>query len=153
MEFKNFFNSIKGKVLVVGIGNPLRGDDAVGSYIVRSMDKNLRIPLINCEDAPEKYLDKIIQYRPDVIIFIDALEMKAPPGCVCLISDKDLESSIILTHRIPLKLIAKYIKAKIQTEILVIGIQPKSREIGLTMSEEVLESAEFLKKLLVERFG
>ncbi|MEN2985132.1 MAG: hydrogenase 3 maturation endopeptidase HyCI [Thermodesulfovibrionaceae bacterium] len=152
MELREFLNNIGDKTLIVGVGNPLRGDDAVGSYIVKSINKDINIPLIDCEDAPERYLEKIIQYKPETIIFIDAVEMGIQPGYVCIISDRELESLTILTHKVSLKLLAKYIKSKIQCNIVIIGIQPKNKDFGSTMSKEVMITAKILREILVERF-
>jgi len=33
LELSEFLSNINGKVIIAGIGNPLRGDDYVGSYL------------------------------------------------------------------------------------------------------------------------
>ena len=59
-------------MVIVGIGHPLRGDDALGPSLVKRLDGHLDALCIDAGSAPENYLGKIIKASPDVILFIDA---------------------------------------------------------------------------------
>ena len=47
------------KVLILGIGNRLRGDDAVGSILAERLAKKLDVPIIDEGNVPENYLAPI----------------------------------------------------------------------------------------------
>lgn len=150
MELNEFLNNIKGKILIAGIGNPLRGDDAVGSYIVKELsNRKINAILIDCEEQPERFIEKIIQKQPDTVIFIDAFHMKQQPGSVAFLKEEDLQSIGISNHQTNLKMCIKYIKSRIKTNILIIGIQPENTEFGKPMSEKILNTTEILKNVLI----
>ncbi|MGB9711402.1 MAG: hydrogenase 3 maturation endopeptidase HyCI [Thermodesulfovibrio sp.] len=150
MELNEFLNNIKGKVIIAGIGNPLRGDDAVGLYIVKELKNKINAVLIDCEDRLERFIEEIIQHKPDTIIFIDALHMHHEPGCVVFLSEENLQHPEISTHQTNLKMCIEYIKARIKTKIFIIGIQPENTNFGNSMSERVLNVAKILKDILIQ---
>lgn len=152
MELNEFLNNIKGKVLIAGIGNPLRGDDAVGSYIVKRLSKKkINAILVDCEEQPERFIEKIIQDQPDTIIFIDALHMNQEPGSIAFLKEENLQTIGISSHQTNLKMCIKYIKSRIKTKIFIIGIQPETTEFGKPMSEKILNTAEILKNVLIRK--
>lgn len=153
LELNEFLDNITGKVLIAGIGNPLRGDDAVGSYIVKTLiDEKINVILIDCESQPERFIEKIIESQPDTIIFIDALHMNQKPGSVAFLKEENLKHYKISTHQTDLKMCIKYIKSKIKSKIFLIGIQPENTEFSSPMSEQVLKTAEILKNILIRNF-
>ncbi|MDI6714404.1 MAG: hydrogenase 3 maturation endopeptidase HyCI [Thermodesulfovibrio sp.] len=150
MELSEFLSNINGKVLIAGIGNPLRGDDYVGSYIIKNLKNKINAILIDCEDKPENFIEQIIHEKPDTIIFIDALQMNKLPGSVCFITDKELSNKGLSTHRLSLKISISYIKARINSRIMIIGIQPKTTGFGDPMSEEVAKTVQIIQELFIK---
>ncbi|WP_353684666.1 hydrogenase 3 maturation endopeptidase HyCI [Thermodesulfovibrio sp. 3907-1M] len=151
MELNEFLKQIKGRVLIAGIGNPLRGDDAVGSYIVKALsNEKINAILIDCEDKPERFIDKIIQHKPDTVIFIDAVHMNHEPAAVVFLKEENLLHTGISSHQSNLKMCIEYIRSKIKTEIFIIGIQPENTDFGKSVSEKVLGVAEILKNILIQ---
>jgi hydrogenase maturation protease len=77
------------KVFVVGYGNPLRGDDAVGQEVAQALRKQKgRLPVLAGADvtwahqlAPEMALDVS---RADFAVFVDATCDRGPAGSVTL---------------------------------------------------------------------
>jgi len=73
-------------VLVIGYGNPLRGDDGVGPLIAEELAKRLRDPeakvqIVACHQLNPELAEPIAETR--AVIFIDAsVELK--PGEVCV---------------------------------------------------------------------
>lgn len=151
MELNEFLNNIKGKILIAGIGNPLRGDDAVGSYIVKGLNNKINAILIDCEEKPERFIEKIIQYQPDTVIFIDALHMNQKPGSVVFLKEEDLQNMVVSNHQTNFKMYIQYIKSRIKTKIFIIGIQPETTDFGKPMSEKILNTAEILKNFLMHK--
>jgi len=138
MEFRNL---VKGKVVFVGVGNELRGDDGVGVYIAKKLKRR---KTVNAGVAPENFIGKIKKMKPERIVIFDALEFGGKPGEVRVVDARKTEGLKISTHSLPLSFFCKLFEG---VEVYLIGIQPKSREFGSFMSEEVVRAAE---KLLAE---
>jgi len=62
---------------VLGIGNPLRGDDAVGLRIIQNLMGKVPddVLLLECEMVPENYLSKIEQFKPTHVLMVDAAQL------------------------------------------------------------------------------
>lgn len=149
MDIEKFFKNLKGKIFILGIGNPLREDDGVGSYIVKQLQGQIKATVIDCEDKPERYLQQIINESPDIVLFIDAINMKVEPGAFALIESKNFDNQITFTHKSYIKAYTDYINKNTNSQVFILGIQPKSIEFGSNMSIVVKETAEVLKNLLI----
>ena len=71
------------QVLVIGCGNPLRGDDAAGPVLVRRLwDRGLPEG-VRCADGGTGGMDVVFQMRgvPEVIL-VDACRTGAEPGAI-----------------------------------------------------------------------
>jgi len=72
-------------VVVIGYGNPLRGDDGIGPQVIEQL--KLRFPasevieLISCHQLNPELADDIA--RADHVIFIDATDKPAASDVVC----------------------------------------------------------------------
>lgn len=149
MDIENFFKTLSGKIVILGMGNPLRGDDGVGSYIAKQLQNKLKATIIDCEDKPERYLQQIIFESPDIVLFIDAVNMRVEPGAFALIESKNFDNEIIFTHKSSLKAYTDYINKNTNSQVFILGIQPKSIAFGSNISKIVMETAEVLKNLLI----
>jgi hydrogenase 3 maturation protease len=146
-------NKLKGKVLILGVGNPLRGDDGAGPYLIKQLKGLVDAVLLNGEEEPENLLDPIVEMKPDSILIVDALELNAHPGSVALLEEDQLERRNLSTHHPSLKLFIECVKGETGANILVLGIQPKSIEIGRAISNEVKESLGHLREILIRAFA
>ena len=63
------------KIVLVGIGNPLRGDDGFGPALIAALDGQVRAVCIDAGTAPESYAGKIIKENPDTVVFVDAADL------------------------------------------------------------------------------
>ena len=140
----------KKNLLIVGIGNTLKGDDGAGCEVIRRLKikGQLSFYLLDAGSAPENYTKKIKDYKPKTIIFIDAVSMSELPGTIKMIDEKEISSGYFTTHNMPLNLFIDYIKQETKSEIFFVGIQPKSVKIGEGLSAEVQKSAEKLVEKL-----
>jgi len=146
-------NKLKGKVLILGVGNPLRGDDGAGPYLIKQLKGRVDATLLNGEEEPENYLDQIAGMKPDGILIVDSVDLRAKPGSVALLDENQIERRSLFTHHASLKLFIECVKGETGAEVLVLGIQPKSIEIGQAISNEVKESLGHLRDILVRAFG
>ncbi|MGA3176878.1 MAG: hypothetical protein ABSE19_05980 [Candidatus Acidiferrum sp.] len=55
--------AMQGTVVVMGIGNPCRGDDAAGSLVARKISDVPGMDVIDAQDVPENYLCQVAEQR------------------------------------------------------------------------------------------
>jgi hydrogenase 3 maturation protease len=87
--------------------------------------------LIKAETNPENFIQPIKKFRPQKIIFLDALDFGGRPGDVKLFPTDSILELSPSTHRLPLSLFRKFFK---KVKIAIIGIQPAviKHEFGLS---------------------
>lgn len=141
------------KILILGIGNRLRGDDAVGSLLAERLMQKVDIPVIDASDVPENYLGPIEASGADLVIVLDAADLGANPGDLSLVEMGQLKEISISTHTANLALLFKAIPQAIRPEALLIAIQPEQTEAGLGLSRSVELSMEGLERLLIQLFS
>lgn len=147
------------KVVMVGMGHPLRSDDFAGSYLVKKLivQAKHKLPkdvyLFDGEDNVEALITKIADLEPEHVIIADACEMKAEPGETQLISVTQTTYPFFTTHDVPLKLLAEQLLPK--SQVWILAIQPKQTDFGEDLSPEIRAAAdsvsEFFMRNLMER--
>lgn len=151
--------------IVLGIGNRLGGDDAVGTYVVDLLNPALRalsagrhraktflptkVMALDAGTAPESYTSVIRQHRPDLLILVDAADMGLPPGALRTIPPEQIIILSFSTHHIPLFMFVSYIK-EFCGKILLVGVQPEQTEMGKHISKAVRKSAKKLTEAILE---
>jgi len=146
--------SKKGPIAIIGLGNPLRGDDAIGNYIALGLKGFLRdvqgVEVIIAEDRVENVMNRVKKLKPSLIIFLDAIRSHAEPGTIILKDLEELAEPEGYTHKIPLKLLLRL--SGIDSESYVLGVQARAIDFGKGLSEPVKRSGdeliEFLKNTL-----
>lgn len=156
--WKNALTTIElqkaNRLVIVGIGNELRGDDAVGCLIIRQLQRDLQHSenrlLIHAGAAPENIVGRIRQFAPDTLLFIDAVDMKAVPTHTRLfdLSENFVEQAAS-THTLSLKLIVDYLKSELNCRIFLLGIQPTSTAFDTAISSSVQANANDISEYLV----
>jgi len=136
----------------MGIGNPLRRDDAVGVEIIKYLSGKVseRVRLFNCEMVPENFLAEIEDYQPTHVLMIDVAELKAKPGEAKIIPPEKIASTAISTHTIPLSLLAGVIQEETKSKIILLGIQPYNTSFGEELSPELQKAAEKIAEVISE---
>jgi hydrogenase maturation protease len=127
----------------------MRGDDFVGSFIVKTLMKNARtakIALFDAEDGIEWLISKIAESNPKRMILLDACEMNASPGEVALIPLAETNYPFFTTHGIPLKLLASKFLPFVETWIL--AIQPGRMELNESLSPAILSAVTSISNLV-----
>lgn len=151
-ELKNWFMN-HGKVVIAGIGNPIRLDDFVGVKIVQDLQGKLsgNVHLIECETVPESFMDEIVQLKPSHVLLIDAAVMELKIGEVRLFdAEKVTNFPAISTHMLPLRIFCDYITQLAGAKIALLLIQPGNTEFGEGLTPEVQESAEKITEILLK---
>jgi hydrogenase 3 maturation protease len=141
---------LDGRVVILGVGNTLRGDDGAGPYLVKELESEAGAVVLDCGEVPENFLGKVAENRPDNVLIIDAADLGANPGAVAVLEEEELAGTGWSTHRFPLKHFVSYLKADTGSNVTVVGIQPKSTGFGTALSAEVKETVGLLRRTIQE---
>lgn len=127
---------LRGRIVLVGIGNPLRGDDAAGCLVARALAGVPGLTVVDGDDTPEREVPRIaaLSPPPDTVVLVDAVELGAAPGSVALLAPADLARYTPTTHRVPLALLGDIIHAACGARVVVLAIQPSRIELGTGLS-------------------
>ena len=143
---------LRGNAVILGIGNSLSSDDAVGSLLASRIKDKSTCRVYDSGPSPENYLGKIIKDKPDNIIIIDAVDFGAKPGEFTVLEGDGIKTvNLFSTHNASLSLAINYLKSNLKAEIIILGIQPKSTAFGDTLSPEVNHTLDFLEKWFSEQ--
>ena len=132
----------KAKILaILGVGNEDNGDDAVGLYITRILQKASLpnwVEIFYCERVPEHFLGKLDKLKPNRIIVLDAADMKEIPGAIAIFSKEMISQGYhFSTHTLSLTMLEEFLKPSIKDlKTLYVGIQPKHTVFETPLSEE-----------------
>jgi hydrogenase 3 maturation protease len=136
------------RLVIVGVGNPLRGDDGIGPALVERLSGKTRAILVDGGEVPENYLDLVEQARPDVVLIIDAVDLRAAPGDVALIEMGQLAGAAFTTHNATLAVFAKALQAATGADVFVLAIQPSTTSVGAPMSAPLAAILPSLDRML-----
>jgi hydrogenase 3 maturation protease len=151
--------------MVLCIGNPLGGDDAVGPHVTDLLTRALgaagarrravRAPIldgftvIDAGSAPESYTSVIRRRRPLLLMLVDAADMGLAAGTVRIIPPQKIKTLSFSTHHMPLSTFISYVES-FCGKVLLVGVQPEQTVTGAPISEVVRESAKKLAKTILE---
>ncbi len=133
--------------LLMGIGNELRGDDAIGIYVARNFKKE-GWKVIVAGQVPEDFTSEIKKIKPDTFVMVDAALMGLEPGEVRRVPIDKIPSVAFSTHGMPLSFLISYLKDYVG-DVILIGIQPESMEFGEGISERVKKAGDALLNILL----
>lgn len=140
---------LKGKIIILGIGNTLRRDDGFGVHLVRQLKGNKNIQVIDGGSSPENYLGSIVKKRPDIILLVDAASFSPNPGIIKLFKASEVKTRhLFTTHNISCQLLINFLQEQIKTKLLFLAVQPKDTGFGEGLSKELKRTLEVLKKVL-----
>lgn len=133
------------RVVVAGIGNPIRMDDVVGVKIVQDLQGKVskRVYLIECETVPENFIQQIVDFNPTHVLLIDAAVLGLEPGDSRLIQPKQLAMfPAFSTHALPLRVFCEYLAKTTKAKIALLLVEPKKADFGEGLTPEVEASAQ-----------
>ena len=139
---------LTGKIVFVGIGNPLRGDDAFGLRLIERIQGKVRAVCIEAGTAPESYTGKIVKEKPDTIVLVDAVHLNKPPGEYALLEKAEILKTGFTTHDLSPDLMIEYLEGRTRADIYLLGVQPQTLAMGAEMSEPVKKSLDKLAATL-----
>jgi hydrogenase 3 maturation protease len=136
------------RIAIVGVGNELRGDDAVGVHLVRALEScselGSNLQLIDAGSAPENITGLLRRFHPSLVMIFDAARMGEVPGTACWLEWEMVASTGPTTHTLPLVVFADYLILELNCKVILVGIQPGNIELGSQMSDEMYTSIEII---------
>lgn len=141
-----------GRVVVAGIGNPIRLDDFVGIRIIQDLRGKVsaKVCLLECETVPESFIQQIVDFRPTHVLLIDAAIMGLRPGDLRLIEPAELTGlHAISTHMLPLRIFCEYLMRTTKAKIRLLLVEPQHTDFGEGLTDRVEASAECIVNSLL----
>jgi hydrogenase maturation protease len=153
------------KTLVIGLGNPILGDDGVGWKVAEEVRK--KIPADLCVDVEclslggISLMEHLIGYPRAILV--DAFALDDPIGSILILKLDDLPNysayHTTSAHDTSLQnaiAMGKSLGAKLPTEVMVVGIATKrihefSEELSPPVAESVPLAAKFVLELIEEK--
>ena len=152
------------KTIVIGLGNPILGDDGVGWVVAeevkRQIDPDLHVDVDCLSLGGISLMEHLIGY--DRAILIDAFVSHEPVGSIVVLKLDELPdvSAFHLTsaHDMSLKnalKLGRQMGAKLPVDITVAGISAKhvydfSEELSLPVSEAIPKATQIVVDLLMQ---
>jgi hydrogenase 3 maturation protease len=148
------------RLVVVGVGNPIREDDNVGLVILQGLRGKLSedVLLLECEMVPEGYLLDIDDFKPTHVLLVDSAVLGRKPGGADLVKVNEVAAfSAVSSHMLPLRLFCEYVEKSTGAKIRLLLVEPKSMGFNEQLTPELQIAAakitETLLKLLSQRFS
>ncbi|MGA2573682.1 MAG: hydrogenase maturation protease [Candidatus Methanomethylicaceae archaeon] len=141
-ELRNWLRGAR-RIVIAGIGNPLRRDDYVGMRIVLDlMDvASQRVYLVGCETTPESHSQEILEFKPTHILVIDATSLGRPGGSIAFLEDLKSAPPPMTMHTLPLQILCGYLRSTSGAKVALLAIQPQTIDFGEGLTREVENSA------------
>ncbi|MCF7907731.1 MAG: hydrogenase 3 maturation endopeptidase HyCI [Candidatus Omnitrophica bacterium] len=145
-----FRNVFKGKVVIVGVGNIMRGDDAFGPKFIETVYQKVDATCIDVGSAPENYIGKITKERPNTILIVDVVDLGKEPGDYEILVKEDIVKSGFTTHDLSPRMFLDFLGKETEADIFLLGVQPKTLEFGDEISQSVAKTLKELTNLIIE---
>jgi len=125
-----------GRIVFVGVGNRMRGDDGIGPVLIDHLNGHLP-NTIDTGVTPEEYTGVIKRLNPSVIVICDSADCGAEPGSVRIAEADEISRVRISVHKISLEIIMDYLKEETGADVFLLGIQPADISYSSTLSAAV----------------
>ncbi|MHA2172046.1 MAG: hydrogenase maturation protease [Candidatus Kariarchaeaceae archaeon] len=143
-------------LMIVCMGNELRGDDAIGVHIGNRLHEeipHLKESILITHTVPVNFLSKIVNYDPSVLIFVDAIDLGIDPGTIALFDAHSvINTQSTSTHYQEMEDLVLFLQKEMKQlpAIKIIGIQIKETPFTIGINKALTESAEKLIDILTK---
>jgi len=159
----NLRNRLRGaqRIAVLAVGSALRGDDAAGLLAAAELQKRLirrgpgpEIAVFVGGTCPENLSGEIKKFQPTHLVILDAADIGRGAGQAELIDPDHVGlNASVSTHSLPVKVLTDYLRHFVSCQVVIVGIQPSTREFGREPSEPVVRAAADVAAAIVEAAG
>ncbi|HTL04174.1 MAG TPA: HyaD/HybD family hydrogenase maturation endopeptidase [Gemmatimonadales bacterium] len=151
-------NKFASRTLVLGLGNPLMGDDGLGVAVLHQLRQDWAIPagveLVDGGTWGMNLLPLVESARH--LILIDAIRSGAAPGTLVVLEPAELPryfSLKISPHQIDLRevLALAELRGLLPDDLVAIGLEPERVDLELGLSPRVAARLDLVVNLVLER--
>ncbi|GAB4484810.1 MAG: HyaD/HybD family hydrogenase maturation endopeptidase [Thermodesulfovibrionales bacterium] len=144
-------------VLVLGVGNVLMKDEAVGVRAVEELERRYTMPenvqVIDGGTSGIELLSYLCEH--DNLIIIDAIKAGHPPGTVLRVEGEDVPAQFrtrLSPHQLGISdlLAAASLTGEMPANLVMFGIEPKEVVLELGLSDEVKGGLDRLVEVVAE---
>lgn len=148
---ERWFSDAK-RIVIIGVGNPIRRDDNIGVDVVSDLEGNVpsSVFLIKSETVPESFIGSIEQFDPTHILIIDAALLELEPGSVKLFESICTSRTAISTHNLPIQVFIEYLRRTTGSKIALLLIQPKDTSFGEGLTRQLSSKKEIIVNLIIK---
>ena len=147
-------------ILVLGLGNLLMTDDALGGRVIETLERKFEFPeQVALIDGGTLGLDLLPRLEGiDKLLVIDALEMDAEPGTVFRLVGDEVPrafASKLSVHQMGLQdlLAVAELQGHLPEELIIWGAQVASIEMGTQLSEAMAPALEQIVAAVVQELA
>lgn len=145
-------------ILVLGIGNLLLGDEAVGVRIIEMLEQRYHLPdHVEVLDGGTSGMELMeVMANRDHLIVADAVLAEHPPGSVVVLHDEEIPAFFtrkVSPHQLGLAdvLMALRLTEEFPHRLTLVGVVPESLEPGIRLTTVVNQAIEpALAQILTE---
>jgi len=138
-------------ITVIGLGNILMRDEGIGVHTINRFRERYQVPdFVEIVDGGTCGLDlmPVIEGREKVLI-VDAVNFEREPGYIDELVNEQIParfSTKASLHHLGLMDVLSIVRLAdaMPREICIIGIQPKTLELGLDMTQEMCDKVDIL---------
>ena len=127
------------RILIAGLGNVLLRDDGVGVHAIREIQKALPLGT-RAVEVGTAVLEALHLFEwADRVLAFDAMQAEGPPGTlyslpVSSVEDRTPQASL---HELDLLAALRFIPERKRPEIMILAVEPKIIDFGLSLTAEV----------------
>lgn len=140
------------KVVILGVGNTLKGDDAAGPLVCECLSGRVPARVIDAGVTPENYIGSILEAAPDVLLIVDAVDFGGSPGQIRICTPDQVRRFAFSTHALSLHSLVDVIRREKKLEVYLIGIQAGRTRLGDCLSPAMREAVETVVDTLTALF-
>lgn len=144
------------RIAILGVGNEFMGDDGLGVEAVRRIKAavgkvNRSVLILECGTTPESYTRQLVEFKPDLILVIDAVDFKGKPGSTILLEAHQLDRTSLSTHKPSFKVMRRYLEMLgLRFKMLVLGVQPGYVGFASNLTIEVDKTIDLIVRGMVK---
>lgn len=139
---------LKGRTVFVGIGNVLKGDDALGPRLMEMLASR-GLNTVDAGTTPENYIGKVAAMKPETIVIVDAVHLDSKPGSVELLDREKIMGGIgFTTHTQSPAMVMERLEQETEARVLMLAVQPASLKMGAEITPAVQKTLNHLTETL-----
>ena len=143
--------------VVIGLGNPLMGDDGVGLAVLARLSDGWDLPDVELVDGGTWGLSLVpVIEDAERLLLVDAIAAHREPGTIIRLSRASLPiylSRKLSPHQVDMRdaLAVVELRGLMPNEIIAIGVQPDVVELGVELSAPVAAQLDALVRAVVKQ--